>query len=208
MWGALSTAWQISLEEAWAAFCAGTIAIGAVVTNPDGEVLARGRNQITDFGTGAGLVRGHELAHAELNTLLAFDRRRAAVGCTLYTTIEPCPLCLGAFYMSGIRSLAYAARDPYAGSTNLLGATPYLRHKRIQVQHHPNESLETLAGGLFMAQEFRRYGWEDTNFRRAWRAVIPAAVALGERLARSGLLVQLAAQGAPAQAMVDEAERV
>ena len=76
MWDELSIPWQISLEEAWGAYQAHTAAIGAVVVNGSGEVLARGRNQINDDGCGSGLVRGHELAHAELNTLLAKFQRR------------------------------------------------------------------------------------------------------------------------------------
>jgi tRNA(Arg) A34 adenosine deaminase TadA len=126
--------WQACLEEAWLAYCAGCVPVGAVVTDAAGRVLAYGRNQIWDTQGEEGCLSGHPLAHAEINALIQLPKEGIDPHtCTLYTTMEPCPLCLGAFYMSGVRQLRYASRDPYAGSTDLLGATPYLRRKPVRV---------------------------------------------------------------------------
>ena len=143
MWDSLSLPWRSCLEEAWAAYCGGTIPIGAVITDGDGNLLARGRNRIFDASAPAGQVCQTELAHAELNALLTLGVDEGNRGSwKLYTTTEPCPLCLGAFYMSGVRTLHYASREPWAGSVNLLGTTPYLARKSIKTFGPERADLE------------------------------------------------------------------
>ena len=124
MWENLSPQWQAALEMAWEAYCSGTIPIGAVIADAEGNIYARGRNRIMDTSAPDNQVCANELAHAELNALLAlklaYDECKAK-SVALYTTMEPCPLCMGAVYMSDVKTLHYAAHDPWAGSTNLLG---------------------------------------------------------------------------------------
>jgi tRNA(Arg) A34 adenosine deaminase TadA len=136
MWDTLSLPWQSALEMAWEAFCADTNPIGAVIADADGNIIVRGRNRIKNTTAPDDQVCGNELAHAELNALLSlkldyFECRDRGVA--LYTTLEPCPLCMGALYMSDVKTLHFAARDPWSGSTNLLGTTPYLSYKPIRV---------------------------------------------------------------------------
>ena len=125
LWEGLAAPWQVCLEEAWMADCAGSVPIGAVVTDAQGNIIGRGRNRIMDQTAStahpsqagprpSGLVFNHDLAHAELNALLSlhYSHDTDTHEWTLYTTMEPCPLCLGAFYIAGLRQLYYAARDP------------------------------------------------------------------------------------------------
>ncbi len=203
MWETLAAPWQAALAEAWAAYGAGSIPIGAVVTDAAGQVLAYGRNHIEDDDAAAP-TRRNPLAHAELNALLVLPpyNGRDEPAYTLYSTMEPCPLCLGAFYMSGVRTLRYAARDPYAGSVNLLGATPYLSRKPIRVFPPEQPELETLSVGLLLAhllETSRRdmTGWITTW----WEPVVPAGVRLGRRLHAAGRLPQLRAAGVSAPEM-------
>ncbi|HZU86098.1 MAG TPA: nucleoside deaminase [Anaerolineaceae bacterium] len=203
MWNDLALPWKICLEESWAAYCSGTIPIGAVILDAEGNPLARGRNQIIYNGTGTGPVRNHELAHAELNALLQCDLTGPRRTYALYTLIEPCPLCMGAFYMSGIRQLHYAAPDPYAGSVNLLNTTPYLSRKPILVFPPQNEDLQTLAAALHTEHMLSR-SFTVQDFFESWREVLPAGVALGESLARSGQLRALRDRRASAMEMVEE----
>jgi len=159
-------------------------------------IMARGRNQIA--GDGDGLVRGHELAHAELNALLAVNLQsdhRVVHQWSLYTIMEPCPLCMGAFYMSGIRNLHYAARDPYAGSVNLLGTTPYLKRKPIRVTHPDDPALEDIVIGLNLELMLSTYELLSPLFIQIWRDAVPRGVALGERLFESKLLSQMRDRG-------------
>lgn len=202
-WESLSPPWQACLEEAWSACCAGTIPIGAVVTDAAGNILARGRNRIFDDCAPQGQVCQTELAHAELNALLALgidrgDRREWA----LYTTTEPCPLCLGAFYMSGIRTLHYASRDPWAGSVNLLGTTPYLSRKPIRVFSPPQPALESFVAALFVAWEGRRHARLSVA-GETLQTTAPQGVRLGQHLAESGELQGMITAGWPAGKVYD-----
>ena len=203
MWADLCMPWQACLEEAWAAYCSGSIPIGSVVIDGEGKILSLGRNRIWNSAVPLppGQVCHTELAHAELNALLALgidqgDRRAWA----LYTTTEPCPLCLGAFYMSGIRTLHYASRDPWAGSTNLLGTTPYLSRKTIQVTGpQGNPQLEAIIVALFVEWELYLLRERLSVVREALQVIIPQGVRLGTELYHSGELRQMASNGTCAE---------
>ena len=77
----------------WEAYTAGTIPVGAVVTDGTGKVVARGRNRILD-APAEGELGGSRLAHAEVNALLALPSTQLYESSTLYSSLEPCPLCL------------------------------------------------------------------------------------------------------------------
>lgn len=133
-WSDIPYIWQECFKEAWKSFQEGSRPIGAIVTNGEGEIVARGKSaafaELSDS-----VISHNELAHAEMNALLKLDNRvhQKVKSYVLYTTMEPCPLCFGAFYMSGIRNLEYAAKDKYGGSTNLKDTTPYLSRKPIKI---------------------------------------------------------------------------
>lgn len=66
---------------------------GAIVVNSDGEIIGEGWNQVTSSND--------PTAHAEIVALREACRRLGAFqldGCTIYTSCEPCPMCLGAIY--------------------------------------------------------------------------------------------------------------
>ena len=85
--------------------------VGCIIAGPDGRVLGRGRNRVRE--------KKSALAHAEME---AIAQAGAALGdgrltgCTLYVTLEPCPMCAGAMIMSRISTLVYGAREPLSGS--------------------------------------------------------------------------------------------
>ncbi len=191
MWESLSPPWQAALEMAWEAYCAGTIPIGAVVADASGNIVARGRNRILDTSAPDGQIYNDMLAHAEINALLALkldqESRHDSV---LYTTMEPCPLCMGAFYMSSVRTLHFAARDPYAGSTNLLGTTQYLGRKPIRVVAPFNSDLEISLIAMMVETEITLRGDSviTSRFFDEWRALSPKAMEFGIALYRSNEL--------------------
>jgi tRNA(adenine34) deaminase len=96
----------------------GEVPVGAVVAR-GGEILAVAANERE--------ATGDPTAHAEL---LAIRRASAATGgwrltgCTLYATLEPCPMCAGAAHASRLSRLVYAAPDPKAGYAGTLHNTP------------------------------------------------------------------------------------
>lgn len=191
MWDTLDLPWQAALEMAWEAYCAGTIPIGAVVADANGNVVSRGRNRIMDTTASEGQIFDDMLAHAEINALLTLNiDQESRHHSALYTTMEPCPLCMGAFYMSSVRTLHFAARDPYAGSVNLLGATPYLSRKPIRVIPPFDQALETSLIAMMVETELTLRGETviTSRFFDEWRAMSPEAVEFGIALYRSSEL--------------------
>lgn len=96
----------------------GEVPVGAVVSRGD-EVLAVAANERESTGD--------PTAHAEI---LAIKRAAASTGgwrlsgCTLYSTLEPCPMCAGAAHAARLDRLVYAAPDPKAGYAGTLHNTP------------------------------------------------------------------------------------
>ena len=101
---ALDLAAQAALE--------GDVPVGAVVVDPAGEVVGRGRNLRE--------VEHDPTAHAEVVALREAAARRGEwrlAGCTLVVTLEPCPMCAGALLLSRVDRLVLGAWDPKLGAT-------------------------------------------------------------------------------------------
>ena len=114
-----------ALLAAKAAAERGEVPVGAVVAR-EKRVLAVAANERE--------TAGDPTAHAEL---LALRRAAASLGawrltgCTLYATLEPCPMCAGAAHAARISRLVYAAPDPkagYAGTLHNIPADVRLNH--------------------------------------------------------------------------------
>ncbi|MDP2975293.1 MAG: hypothetical protein Q8N45_03665, partial [Anaerolineales bacterium] len=100
------------------------------------------------------------------------------------------------FYMSGIRTLHYACRDPFAGSVNMLGTTPYLSRKPIKAFGPPDPVLEAAILGMHVEVNLFENSQYTGSLHEAWRSVIPGGVALGEKLYQTGALRQMRERGA------------
>ena len=95
-----------ALEEARAAELEGEVPIGAVVVQ-DGRVVARGRNRRE--------IDHDPSAHAEFSAITAAARslgRWRLTDCTIYVTLEPCPMCAGLMVNARIDRCVYGAADP------------------------------------------------------------------------------------------------
>ena len=103
-----------ALEEARAAAAIGEVPIGAVVVC-DGEVVATGSNRRE--------VDADPTAHAEMIAVREAARvlgRWRLEGCTVYVTLEPCPMCAGALHAARVDRCVYGAVDPKAGALGTL----------------------------------------------------------------------------------------
>ena len=109
---------RAALEQAYLALASGEIPVGAVVTC-GGQIVAAAHNERE--------TTGDPTAHAEVLALRraaqALGRRRLE-GCTLYVTLEPCPMCAGAAVMAGVESICFGAADPRAGCAGSVFALP------------------------------------------------------------------------------------
>ena len=89
---------------------AGEVPVGAVLVAADGTVLARDRNRIEE--------RRDPTAHAEMLVIRAAAARLGTarlVGCDLYVTLEPCPMCATAASFARLRRIYFGAEDPKGG---------------------------------------------------------------------------------------------
>lgn len=105
---------RLALDEARAAAALGEVPIGAVVVC-GGEVVARGFNRRE--------IDADPTAHAELMAVREASRalgRWRLEGCTVYVTLEPCPMCAGALHAARIDRCVYGAVDPKAGALGTL----------------------------------------------------------------------------------------
>jgi tRNA(adenine34) deaminase len=101
---------RIALEEARSAGARGEVPVGAVVTGPDGAVLAQAGNEVE--------ARHDATAHAELLALRAAAALRGETrlpDCELFVTLEPCPMCAQAASFFRVRRLVFGAYDPNGG---------------------------------------------------------------------------------------------
>jgi tRNA(Arg) A34 adenosine deaminase TadA len=103
-------AWQQSFELAWESLRGGSIPVGAAVVDPDGQIIATGRNRRFDKTAPPGELAGSAIAHAEMNALATLPPDNYAEH-TLYTTLEPCLLCTSALRIARIGTVRYAAAD-------------------------------------------------------------------------------------------------
>ena len=118
-----------ALALAREAFAAGEVPVGCVIVRGD-RVVGWGRNRREEDKTA--------LAHAELE---AISQACAALGgwrlweCTLYVTLEPCPMCAGAIVNARIPRVVYGAKDAKAGSCGSvcdLFSMAYNHHPQVE----------------------------------------------------------------------------
>ncbi len=102
---------SLALELAREAFDEGEIPVGCVIADADGVIIGRGRNRREE---------SHDATrHAEMEAIreacLALGDWRLS-GCTIYVTLEPCPMCAGGIINSRIPTVVYGAKDENTGS--------------------------------------------------------------------------------------------
>ena len=98
-----------ALRLAWEAIADGDVPVGCVIVK-DGVIVGRGRNRRE--------ADGDATAHAEVEAIRDACARLGSWrlhGCTLYVTLEPCPMCAGAIINARVEEIRYGAQDEKAG---------------------------------------------------------------------------------------------
>jgi tRNA(adenine34) deaminase len=117
---------QLALAEADAALAEDEVPIGAVIVHQN-RVIASAHNQRETLRD--------PTAHAEMIAITQGAEALSSwrlTGCTLYVTLEPCPMCAGAILQARIDTLVYGAADPKAGAVHTLYqllSDPRLNHR-------------------------------------------------------------------------------
>lgn len=118
-----------ALELAREAAANGEVPVGAVLVDQAGEVIAQAGN--------ATITQGDPTAHAEMLCLRQGARALGNYrlgGCTLYVSLEPCPMCAGAVIWARLARVVFAAFDPKAGAYGSaldLGGVGSLNHQPV-----------------------------------------------------------------------------
>ena len=115
-----------ALRLAREAMADGDVPVGCVIVK-DGQIIGRGRNRRERDGDAT--------AHAEIEAIraaCAYLGSWRLQGCTLYVTLEPCPMCAGAIINARIREVRYGARE---GKSGCCGSVLNLFEERFN--HHP-----------------------------------------------------------------------
>jgi tRNA(adenine34) deaminase len=131
-----------ALDQAGKALDAGEFPVGCVLVHQN-RILATGarKGSMGDFP--------NEIDHAEmiaLKCVAGMDINTDKKEMVLFTTMEPCLMCLGALILNGIGEVVYAYEDVMGGGTgcNLAGLTPLYRNQKISIVPHilRQQSLE------------------------------------------------------------------
>ena len=115
---------KLALQEAHLAFDRGEVPVGVVIV-ANQKVIARAHN-LTE-------VLNDVTAHAEMQAITAAANvlgGKYLTDCTLYVTVEPCPMCAVALLWAQLSRLVYGASDPKRGYSLI---SPYLLHPKTEV---------------------------------------------------------------------------
>jgi tRNA(adenine34) deaminase len=129
---------KLALRHAQHAFRENEVPIGAVIVDGNGEVIAASRNKIESLQDAS--------AHAEMDCLRkasSYLNNWRLLNCTLYSTLEPCPMCFSAIQSFRIKRVVYGAPDLRMGACGT-----YLS---LHTERHPFHQVE-VTGGL-LAEE-------------------------------------------------------
>lgn len=101
---------RAALELAEECLATGDVPVGCVVVSSQGEIIGRGRNRREELASAT--------RHAEVEAIEDACRRVGSwrlTGCSLYVTLEPCPMCAGAIWNARLSNLWYGAREGRSG---------------------------------------------------------------------------------------------
>ena len=137
-----------ALLEAKAAFHRGDRPIGAVIVHGT-QVVARASNT---YKSGQS-----DIAHAELNAILSCASYLQKYGhdCVIYTTCEPCVMCLGAIIMANIQEIVFGMPDNYIQGRLTIDTIPYVKKR---VHRYTGGVLQKTCEALF-----RRFSEEEAT---------------------------------------------
>jgi len=148
MSGAHSYYMREAMKEARKAFERDEVPVGAVIAHKD-TIIARAHNQV--------LTLNDPTAHAEMIAITQaadYLGNERLINCTLYVTIEPCPMCAGAAVLARIDRIVYGADDPKSGACG--SVLDVADNKKL------NHKIEVVSGilreesALFLKEFFKR----------------------------------------------------
>lgn len=172
MWKDLSREWKETYELAWLAFCNGSLPIGAIITDTSGNTVIAGRNETCEDH-----YPNSRTAHAEMYCMRNIDTKKhpSLREYHLYTTMEPCPMCMGTIVMGGIYKIHVAAKDKYCGALHYINYDPWIKSKNMEVYLEEGE-LEAVQLAQQGYHELRRSNGEMNRVLEQFQLTCPKAI--------------------------------
>lgn len=201
LWAGLESPWPTCFDLAWEAYRAGTIPVGAVVTDGEGRIVGRGRHRIHDLTAPVGRICSSPLAHAEVDALLALPPEGRYEDHTVWTTLEPCLLCIGAAVTAPVGAVRWAATDPYAGAAATECDNPHTARLPLG-GGGPLPGPVGLVGAVLHLEPFVRLNPEGA-VARAHRERAPEVAAAAGSLVAGEVLRKASARRAPFSEVAD-----
>jgi tRNA(Arg) A34 adenosine deaminase TadA len=154
----------ITCQEAFQSVKQGNYGIGSILVSPSGEVMFRAHNQVFNPYFRSDL-------HAEMVVMNQFEDRYRDVadmsGFTLYSSIEPCPMCAARLIASGVGTVKYVSGDSNGGMVETMDRLPpswvNLSKRQSFVQAEASPRVKELACNIFM---FNLLECRERLFRR------------------------------------------
>jgi len=144
---------EFALKEARNAFSKNEVPVGAVVVH-GGAVIGKGFNQTE--------MMNDPTAHAEMIALTAAAsslNSKWLKGCTLYVTLEPCPMCAGAIVLSRIPAIVFGCYDPKMGACGTLFSIT--DDERLNHRVHTIGGVRDAECGELLKEFFRKKRTKD-----------------------------------------------
>lgn len=133
-----------ALNLAFEAKSRGQISIGCVIVDGTGKIIGSQHNQVRSLRD--------KTAHAEVLAIreaMANEDWMGAKSWTVYSTLEPCPMCLSAIILSRIGQVVWAAPDPEVNLPLVLKALSYEQKNKLALVQNPFEDLKLQCSMLY-----------------------------------------------------------
>lgn len=140
---------DMALEQAQIAYDNNEVPIGCVIVYND-EVIGKGAN--------LRVTKGNVLAHAEIiaiNEACGFMGDWRLENCTLFVTVEPCPMCAGAILQARVKEVVFGTRNPKAGCAGSI--YNILQEDRFNHQVEITEGIRQEECAKLMKDFFKRF---------------------------------------------------
>ena len=179
----LEKPWQEVFELGWQSFCEGNLPIGAVIVDEAGNTLSVGRNQYITSKRFSNCKVDH--AETECIQLLDIEKYPDLANYTMYTSMEPCPMCIGTIIMSNLKRVRAAAHDSWAGASDILLKNAYAQKKSVEVVF-ADDFLANMQIALQGCVELR-YNGTDSAVYKSFRDMYPLGASVAYRLFSEGI---------------------
>jgi tRNA(Arg) A34 adenosine deaminase TadA len=168
----LSKEWRIAFGLSVGAFRHGSLPIGCLVIDSKGKIISQQRAHMV-----YGDRRSNVTQHAEMVALSKIPVPALEQRLTLYTTVEPCPMCFGATNVARIACLHFGTPDPWAGSTDLVNGNWYMRRKQMDIRPAEPAFQRIMAIFVVYAMMKKPKGKSfcklDNEFVERWALIVP-----------------------------------